>query len=166
MELCPSSKEEDESVGEADEWDSIDRENVDILKDLLMENQWQVIRGDTCSTYKRVLEPHRKTNMQQQRQDSNTRWTFLGTAIPKSEIVYFCQMFLVYLIVVTSIVNLSMNSGKTELWVSLLSSAIGYALPSPSLNKQQHEWRHTSSITLLEHVHKWSNRKRQNEICL
>lgn len=77
--------------------------------------------------------------MQQQRQDSNTRWTFLGTAIPKSEIVYFCQMFLVYLIVVTSIVNLSMNSGKTELWVSLLSSAIGYALPSPSLNKQQHE---------------------------
>lgn len=77
--------------------------------------------------------------MQQQRQEFNTRWTFLGTAIPKSEIVYFCQMFLVYLIVVTSIVNLSMNSGKTELWVSLLSSAIGYALPSPSLNKQQHE---------------------------
>lgn len=39
MEFCPSSKEEDESVGEADEWDSIDRENVDILNDLLMENQ-------------------------------------------------------------------------------------------------------------------------------
>lgn len=39
MELCPSSKEEDESVGEADEWVSIDRENVDILNDLLMENQ-------------------------------------------------------------------------------------------------------------------------------
>ena len=44
-------------------------------------------------------------------------------------------MLLVYIIVVTSIVNLSMNGGKTELWVSLLSSAIGYALPSPTLNK-------------------------------
>ena len=74
-----------------------------------------------------------------ERQDSNTRWTFLGTVLPRSEIVYFCQMLLVYIIVVTSIVNLSMNNGITELWISLLSSAIGYALPSPSLNKQQNE---------------------------
>ena len=72
---------------------------------------------------------------QLKRQSSNHRWTFLGTSLPKSEIVYFCQMLLVYIIVVTSIVNLSMNGGKTELWVSLLSSAIGYALPSPTLNK-------------------------------
>lgn len=38
MEFCFSSKEEDELVGEVDEWDSIDRENVDIFNDLLMEN--------------------------------------------------------------------------------------------------------------------------------
>jgi hypothetical protein len=45
-------------------------------------------------------------------------------------------MLLVYVIVITSIVNLSTNSDKTELWVTLLSSAIGYALPSPTLHKQ------------------------------
>ena len=63
-------------------------------------------------------------------------WSFLGTSLPKSEIVYFCQMLVVYIIIVTAIVNLSLNSDKTELWVSLLSSAIGYALPSPTLNKK------------------------------
>jgi hypothetical protein len=72
----------------------------------------------------------------EERGHSNTRWTFLGTSLPKAEIVYFCQILLVYAIVVTAIVNLSLHSENTELWVSLLSSAIGYALPSPTLDRQ------------------------------
>ena len=70
----------------------------------------------------------------EERRGSNARWTFLGTSLPK-EIVYFCQILLVYAIVVTAIVNLSLHSHNTELWVSLLSSAIGYALPSPTLHR-------------------------------
>ena len=66
----------------------------------------------------------------------NNRWTFLGKPLPRSEIVYFCQVILVYGIVITSIVNLSTNNEKTELWVTLLSSAIGYVLPSPALDKK------------------------------
>lgn len=50
-----------------------------------------------------------------------------------SEIVYFCQMTVVFVIILTSIANLSLQNGKSELWIALLSSAIGYALPSPSL---------------------------------
>jgi FtsH-binding integral membrane protein len=42
-------------------------------------------------------------------------------------------MIVVYVIIVTSIVNLSLQNGKNELWITLLSSAIGYALPSPTL---------------------------------
>ena len=51
----------------------------------------------------------------------------------KSEIVYFCQMIVIYIIMITSIVNLSLQNGSTELWISLLSSAIGYVLPNPSM---------------------------------
>ena len=58
----------------------------------------------------------------------------LGKNVPKAEIVYFCQIIIVYIIVITSIVNLSLNNGNSELWISLLCSAIGYVLPSPSLN--------------------------------
>jgi hypothetical protein len=39
----------------------------------------------------------------------------------ESEIVYFCQMSVVYVIIVTSIVNLSLQNGKNELWITLLS---------------------------------------------
>jgi ABC-type microcin C transport system permease subunit YejB len=61
------------------------------------------------------------------------RWDVMGSKLPKSEIVCFCQMIVVYVIIVTSIVNLSLQNGKNELWITLLSSAIGYALPSPTL---------------------------------
>lgn len=60
---------------------------------------------------------------------STEPWSLLGNKIPKSEIVYFCQMSVVYIIIITSIVNLSLQNGSTELWISLLSCAIGYALP-------------------------------------
>ena len=70
--------------------------------------------------------------------DSESRWTeerwhLLGTSVPKTEIVYFSQMIIVYVIIITSITNLSLQNGSTELWISLLSSCIGYALPNPKL---------------------------------
>ena len=63
------------------------------------------------------------------------KWHLLGTRVPQAEIVYFCQMIIVYVIIITSIINLSLQNGSSELWISLLSSCIGYALPSPKLKK-------------------------------
>ena len=63
------------------------------------------------------------------------KWHLLGTHVPQAEIFYFCQMIMVYIIIITSIINLSVQNGSTELWVSLLSSSIGYALPNPRLKK-------------------------------
>ena len=48
------------------------------------------------------------------------RWEVMGSKLPKLEIVYFCQMIVVYVIIVTSIVNLSLQNGKNELWITLL----------------------------------------------
>lgn len=68
---------------------------------------------------------------------SNGRhWAFFGRKIPKSEFVFFCQVLLIYIVVITSIVNLTINGGEEgKLWTALLSSSIGYLLPSPSLDK-------------------------------
>ena len=85
-------------------------------------------------------EPERETFIHFPKPDvenrsNGERWHLLGTRVPQAEIVYFCQMIIVYVIIITSIANLSIQNGSTELWISLLSSCIGYALPSPKLKK-------------------------------
>lgn len=51
----------------------------------------------------------------------------------REQVVYACQMLIVYTIIIASLVNLSLRNGSAELWISLLSSCIGYALPNPKL---------------------------------
>lgn len=67
---------------------------------------------------------------------STEPWSLMGNKIPKSDIVDFCQMIVVYMIIIISIVNLSLQNGSSELWISLLSSAIGYKSPNPSLKPE------------------------------
>ena len=77
--------------------------------------------------------PYPKTD--EENRSNGDRWHLLGARIPKVEIVYFSQMIIVYIIIITSIINLSLQNGSTELWISLLSSCIAYALPNPKLKK-------------------------------
>ena len=67
--------------------------------------------------------------------DRHSDWMFFGEKCPKAEIVFFSQVILVYIVVITSIVNLSINNGSDRLWIALLSSSIGYLLPNPRLQR-------------------------------
>ena len=60
-------------------------------------------------------------------------WCCSGSRVPKSEIVYFCQVFLILCIVIVSIYNLTNQQGDQQMWVALLSSCMGYLLPNPSI---------------------------------
>ena len=51
--------------------------------------------------------------------------------------VYISQIIILYVVILTCIVNLSMNVGNNELWVSLLSYSLGCILPSPKVRKNQ-----------------------------
>lgn len=79
--------------------------------------------------------PEGETFLGKQDDSRSDKWHLLGTHVPKTEIVYFCQMIIVYIIIITSVINLSIQNGSSELWISLLSSCIGYALPNPKLKK-------------------------------
>ena len=57
-----------------------------------------------------------------------------GSDVPKEEIVFFTQVILIYVIAITSIVNLTMEAKHETLWTSLLSASLGYMLPAPPLN--------------------------------
>ena len=62
------------------------------------------------------------------------RWNVFGSNVPKEEIVFFTQVILIYVIAITSIVNLTMEAKHETLWTSLLSASLGYMLPAPQLN--------------------------------
>ena len=60
----------------------------------------------------------------------------MGEKLPRSEIVYFTQIVILFIIIITAIINLSLHSGQGELWITLLSTSIGYILPSPEIRKR------------------------------
>ena len=65
---------------------------------------------------------------------SNTsRWCFLGRRTPRGEIVYFTQILVIYSVIVVSLFNLTRGHEPSSLWISLLSSCLGYVLPNPNL---------------------------------
>ena len=47
--------------------------------------------------------------------------------------LFFAQINVVYMIIITSLVQISLRSPDNALWLILLSSFIGYILPSPGL---------------------------------
>ena len=63
-------------------------------------------------------------------------WKVCGQNLPREEIVYFSQVTLVYLVVAVSLANLSLGRDPTDLWLSLLCSAVAYCLPSPNLKQK------------------------------
>ena len=60
-----------------------------------------------------------------------SRWHLFGTDCPKAEIVFLCQVVVLYTIIAVSIYNLT--TGHTD--SNLLSSSLGYLLPNPSVKR-------------------------------
>ena len=47
--------------------------------------------------------------------------------------VFICQISIIFIVVITSILNLTFLHPEGHLWTALLSSSLGYVLPAPSL---------------------------------
>ena len=67
----------------------------------------------------------------------NSLWRFCNSVtLPRSEVVFFTQAALIFIIVVTSLLKIALDKPSCEdmsFWVGLLSAAVGYALPNPKL---------------------------------
>ena len=51
-------------------------------------------------------------------------------------IVFLAQVAAVYTVIIISLFNLTQGADDKELWVSLLSSSVGYLLPAPILTNK------------------------------
>ena len=67
--------------------------------------------------------------------DASDAWHIFGTECPKGEIVFLCQVVVLYTVIVVSIYNLTVGHGDSTLWTALLSSSLGYLLPNPSMKR-------------------------------
>ena len=64
-------------------------------------------------------------------------WNILGQKLPQDEVVFFCHMLIIIIIVSASIYNLSVGEEKTSVWLSLLTSSCSYLIPPPKLKQSQ-----------------------------
>ena len=64
-------------------------------------------------------------------------WNFLGYSTPKSQIIFFGQIIIIYIVIGVSLINLSIGNGDSNLWSALLCSCLGYLLPSPSIKQRE-----------------------------
>ena len=77
------------------------------------------------------MEAHRQNSA-----SMHTSWTCCDSRVPKGEVVYICQIAAVYIVITASIINLAVGVGDSNLWSALLSSCLGYLLPSPTLHDE------------------------------
>lgn len=70
-------------------------------------------------------------------------WNIFGYAIPKQEVMFFSQIFALYIVIIIGLINITLQNENSNLWLSLLSGSIGYLLPNPSLKKETIILRHS-----------------------
>jgi hypothetical protein len=70
-------------------------------------------------------------------QDSNSNsWKVCGSRMPKSELVFFSQVIILYVVVCLCLYNLTTGRGDSNLWSALLSGCLGYLLPNPTIKQK------------------------------
>ena len=67
--------------------------------------------------------------------EGSNNWNCVSGRVPRSEIVFVVQVLLIFTIVGFCLYNLTVGSEHKDLYISLLSSSIGYILPNPKLKK-------------------------------
>lgn len=74
-------------------------------------------------------------------------WDCCARPVPRAEVVYACQVAIVFIVVVAAVVNLSIRDTlHSELWVALLSSVIGIILPAPKIQKNVRDTSELESV--------------------
>ena len=98
-----------------------------------------LLRMETCADQtdhieQRGEEEEEEIVTRRQLQRRSKLWQVCGRRLPRCEIVFFCQIVLIYIVVLTSLVNLTLKNGPINLWIALLGSCLGYLLPHPSMD--------------------------------
>lgn len=70
---------------------------------------------------------------------SSSDWQAFGYKIQRSLAVFASQTVVLYVVIFTALINLSIGKEPQTLWTALLSSCLGYLLPSPKIKKTRQQ---------------------------
>ena len=73
--------------------------------------------------------------LEEVKSQESKRWKVCGSDVPRSEIVFFSQVIIIYVVVCLCLFNLTTNRGDSNLWSALLSGCLGYLLPNPIIKR-------------------------------
>jgi hypothetical protein len=76
----------------------------------------------------------------------------LGNRYPRQLLMFLCQVLILYTVIVVSIYNLTVQSQNSTSWTALLSSCLGYLLPSPTI-KTKHVLPDSDDLTIFFYFH-------------
>lgn len=58
----------------------------------------------------------------------------VSTRVEKNDlIIYWVQIAIIFIVIITSLFNLSMKWGNTEIWLAVFAWAVGFLIPGPKL---------------------------------
>lgn len=66
--------------------------------------------------------------------------------------IFLTQVLLLFIVVITSLVNLSLDNGNTNLWTMVLTSCLGYMMPNPRLKSTTQQNSIASAIDISDQV--------------
>ena len=78
--------------------------------------------------------------------DAADGWHLFGAECPKEEIVFFCQVIILYTVIVVSIYNLTVGHGDSALWTALSPTMRSFTeqlvgLPVTQSITEKRRWR-------------------------
>ena len=89
----------------------------------------------------REVEEGRQENVLQDRESvasisGASEWYMCGKVFPRSEVKFFTQVLILYVVIFTCLANLSIGHDELKsVWITLLSSCLGCILSSPTISK-------------------------------
>ncbi len=97
------------------------------------------------------------------RQNSKGQWKVVEKNASKTKTyVTLFQMFVILLVILTCIVNISLENGNSEMWVSFMGLAFGAVLPGPKAKRLGNSMLKSSHSTGLAHSSNDSERSSDN----
>ena len=64
---------------------------------------------------------------------TSTVWKVFGSDMSRSALVYVLQMFILYICIIVSFVNLTLINEPKELWIAIIGVSLGCIIPSPKI---------------------------------
>jgi len=65
------------------------------------------------------------------------RWVIGDAHVPREEIVFFCQIIIISIVVIVSLVNLCLSNGPESYWSAMVGTGLAALLPSPKIKKKK-----------------------------